>query len=389
MPHDPVKKNRRLIFALLAGIFVAGAFVNLTSELWGLYRRSRGWTTAGPAAGAALPDSPAVGTSADIQRVMIVSVDGLRPDMLLRARTPRIRSLMARGSYSMWARTTEMSITLPSHTTMITGVRPDIHHIFWNDHKGKETYLVEVPTIFDQAKQANPPLSTGMCAGKSKFHQFQRTGTIDYAEVFEDGPQMKNLEVGDAAAAMIRRHAPRVMFVHLPDVDARGHAIGWGTPQQLAAVETADEAVGLILDALRDKGLTDHTAIILSADHGGQGRGHGPNDPRSRNIPWIAAGPGIRQNYDLTRDDKLTINTEDTFATACTLMRLPKPPFVDGKFVSQILWVDDPMIRPPDKSPDKDRPTQTASNKKKDDDFKTWEPAEYKFQPTPFPPTHN
>src|SRR5262245_49401886 len=46
------------------------------------------------------------------QRVMIVSIDGGRPDVVLRAKAPNIRALMKDGSFSFWARTTEVSVTL-------------------------------------------------------------------------------------------------------------------------------------------------------------------------------------------------------------------------------------------------------------------------------------
>src|ERR1700686_1942999 len=54
-----------------------------------------------------------------IRKAIVVSIDGLRPDLLLLARTPNIRELIARGAYSMWARTTPNAITLPSHVSMM------------------------------------------------------------------------------------------------------------------------------------------------------------------------------------------------------------------------------------------------------------------------------
>jgi len=93
----------------------------------------------------------------------------------------------------------------------------------------------------------------------------------------------------------------------------------------------------LILDTLDQTGLRDSTVVILSADHGGAGKTHGPNDPRSRHIPWVASGPGIRKNYDLTRDPTLTVNTEDTFATACFFLGVRPIIKIDGKPVEQVL----------------------------------------------------
>src|SRR4029079_12138294 len=68
----------------------------------------------------------------DIRRVLIISIDGLRPDLLLRADTPVIRKLMNDGCYTFWARTTAASMTLPSHTSMLTGVTPEVHGHTWD-----------------------------------------------------------------------------------------------------------------------------------------------------------------------------------------------------------------------------------------------------------------
>jgi len=92
--------------------------------------------------------------------------------------------------------------------------------------------------------------------------------------------------------------------------------------------------------------LTDSTAFIITADHGGFGRQHGPDDPRCRYIPWICFGPGIRQNLDLTTLDLSTtgrdaIDTEDTFCTACYLLGIPIIKPVDGKAVKQVVRRDE------------------------------------------------
>jgi len=52
----------------------------------------------------------------------MISIDGGRPDLLLRAGMPNLRRLMREGSYSMWAKTTAQAVTLPLHMSMLTGV---------------------------------------------------------------------------------------------------------------------------------------------------------------------------------------------------------------------------------------------------------------------------
>ena len=66
---------------------------------------------------------------AAIDRVLIISIDGLRPDLLLRAYMPRVRGLCAAGSYTFWAETTPEAYTLPCHLTMLTGAPAEAHGV--------------------------------------------------------------------------------------------------------------------------------------------------------------------------------------------------------------------------------------------------------------------
>lgn len=266
--------------------------------------------------------------------VVIISVDGLRPDVMLRAKTPVIHDLMERGSFTCWAQTTAVSVTLPSHVSMLTGVSPQRHEIEWNDDMpfSKPVYP-SVPTIFELAHNAG--YKTAMAAGKSKFTTLNKPGTIDSVFVSTDKGTTDD-QVAEKAVEIINRDAPDMLFVHFPMVDHTGHAKGWGSKEQVAAAGKADDAIGRVVEAIRKKGLEDSTLFIISADHGGAGRGHGPDDPRSRHIPWIAVGPGIRQNFDLTLAPDRRIRTEDTFATACYWLSIPLPEHSEGAPVMEI-----------------------------------------------------
>lgn len=272
---------------------------------------------------------------ARIRRVVIISVDGLRPDLALRADTPNIHALFNSGSYSFWARTTAESVTLPSHTSMLTGVVPVKHGIQWNfDLPLTRAVYPLFPTIFELARQCG--YTTAMVAGKSKFVILAKPKTLNW-EFIPYTEKIEDYEVADQAAAMILLHQPDVLFVHLPGVDNAGHAFGWSSRQQMQAIAQADRAIGNVLWALDQRNLRDSTFILVTADHGGAGLSHGPDDDRSRHIPWIAVGPGIRRGLDLTIYPNLVINTEDTFATAAYLMGIPIIRQIDGKPVMEIL----------------------------------------------------
>lgn len=272
---------------------------------------------------------------AGVRGVLVISVDGMRPDVMLRADTPNLRALMARGSFTMYARTTDVAITLPSHVSMMTGVTPDKHGIDFNaEQKEGEKKYPAVPTIFQLAKKQG--LTTAVASGKAKFSLFDQDGLLESRFVSLKTEKDDRVTAREGAR-IIQQNKPQVMLLHLAGPDSSGHAQGWGSAAQIAVLHQADEAVGIAVAALKEAGLLDSTLIIVSADHGGSGKSHGRNDERSRYIPWIAAGPGVRKDYDLTSLRGFDINTYDTFATACFFMGIPLPDGIDGKPIVQML----------------------------------------------------
>jgi predicted AlkP superfamily pyrophosphatase or phosphodiesterase len=277
------------------------------------------------------PARPAPGPAAPVsaRRVLIVSVDGLRPDIALRASMPTLRSLMRAGSFTFYAQTTDLAVTLPSHVSMLTGNPPEVHGVTWNDD-GPTLRVPRVPTLFALAHAAGR--TTALVSGKSKFSVFERAGGLDWSAV---RGQLSDEEVADRAVELIRQHRPEVLVVHLPAHDATAHAQGWGSPASLRAAEAADAALGRVLAALEEAKVLGETLVIVTADHGGAGKNHGGLDPRSRLIPWIAAGPGVVAGLDLTLEPALVVHTEDTFATALQFLGLPLPAPCAGRPVEE------------------------------------------------------
>jgi len=297
-----------------------------------------------------------------VERVVIISIDGLRPDVMLRAKSPNLRALMADGSFTCWARTTSIANTLPSHVSMMTGVPPEKHGVTWNrDPADGIVVYPTFPTLFELAKQAG--YTTALVSGKSKFAALARPGTIDWAQI-DSGAE--DAEVAQRAAALIADHQPQVLMVHLPGVDKAGHSNGWGSPQQVAAVDVADHAVGVVISAMKRRNVYDGAAIIVTADHGGRAMTHGEDDPRSVHIPWIVVGPDVRKNFDLTIYRDLVVRTEDTFATACALLGITPAREVDGRSVLQV-FAEFELLQPttsaPPTTPRATKPTSTAANR--------------------------
>lgn len=271
-----------------------------------------------------------------VEHIVLISVDGLRPDVALRANMPTLRTLLREGSFTFWAKTTAVSLTLPSHTSMVTGVIPDKHGLTWNsDIPLSVPVYPRRPTVMELATQAG--YSTAMVAGKSKFSALNRPGTITYVSVPKGKDSTSSTEeVATNAAHIILSHKPNLLFVHFPDVDIAGHTKGWGSDEQVAAIEHTDTQLARVFAALDKAGIRQSTVVILSADHGGAGLIHGAEDVRSRHIPWIATGPGIKHNFDLTQLAEVEVRTEDSAATIHYLLGLTPPKPIDGKPVMAV-----------------------------------------------------
>jgi arylsulfatase A-like enzyme len=83
--------------------------------------------------------------------------------------------------------------------------------------------------------------------------------------------------------------------------------------------------LGLILQALKDRGMYEDTIIIVTADHGGHDTSHGSDAPEDMTIPWVISGPRVLPAQLIT-----PIHTMDTAATAAFVLGLPLPPEWDG-----------------------------------------------------------
>jgi arylsulfatase A-like enzyme len=281
----------------------------------------------------------------DIKRVYLVSIDGCRPDILLRADTPNIKGLTRRGAFTFWCRSTALSITLPTHTSMLTGVPPRVHGIEWNrDLPLSEPVYPKVPTIFDICKKAG--ITASMVAGKSKFDTIAgRPGTVNGYLYLSPNEKGEDDEVLPHILAAIKAK-PTFGFFHLPSTDNNGHKYGWGSKEQYAAVENADKCVGLIVQAIKESGVADETLLIVTADHGGAGKSHGPDDARCRHTPWVAVGPGVRKDYDLNTDSDFEVNVEDNFATALYLLGVKPVGKITGKPVTAIFQPPAELLQP-------------------------------------------
>lgn len=263
------------------------------------------------------------------RNIVVVSVDGLRPDAIDTYGAPTLQRLMREGSFTLAASTINPSKTLPSHTSMLTGQGPEQHGVLWNNVATADTDSIDLPNIFSVARAHG--YSTAAFFSKAKFQPLQLRGTLDYSQAPGGlfGRWSSQRTITDVANYM-KGARPNVLFVHLTDPDAAGHRNGWMTTQYGRAVLAADTAVARLIEISERTYGAGNFSVIVTADHGGHGTNHGSSDPRDVTIPWIAWGKGVKPGML----ESTTIRTMDTASTVLWVLGLREPTDWAGEAVT-------------------------------------------------------
>ena len=236
------------------------------------------------------------------KHVIFLTIDGFRPDFYLdnEWQTPNLRALMKDGAYAKGVNSVFPSVTYPSHTTIVTGVQPEKHGVFYNnvftpDGTPQQPYWqdssIHAPTIWKAAKEkgmtvaslywpvsANAPvdynipdvgnLGDSVCEQYSLPHGFyaeMKKEVFGGVDVIDAG---KNQNVAKIAAYIIKKSKPGLMTIHVFSADGAQHDVGrYGTEVQ-EAVADADAAVGIIIDALKAASIWETTVFLVGGDHG-------------------------------------------------------------------------------------------------------------------------
>ena len=315
-----MKTRRSSTLPILALLFLLACnFINATvvSTAMSTAESTATWTaTQPPVAPSATGTNTATPKPAP-HRVIILSIDGLRPDAIELAPMPNLLDLMKTGAYSLTAQTIRPSATLPAHSSMLTGLCPAKHGVDWNDYIPQKG-IAQGTDLFDLTHAAG--MKNYMYVGKEKLQQVTDAFNIDRFVFINDRDKV--------VMQTLLADFPQdfgVLFIHFATTDDMGHTYGWLSPEQLSVVFRADEAIGELLTALNERGLPDETLIIITADHGGHNLTHGSSRPEDMTIPWIVSGPGIQAGELIT-----PVNITDTAATATYFLNLSIPAEWDG-----------------------------------------------------------
>ncbi len=256
-----------------------------------------------------------------MKKVILISIDGMRPDGLLRCGNPFTEELMKLGSYTLNARTILPSVTLPCHMSMFHSVTAERHGITTNLY----TPMVRpVNGIFEQVKNAGG--STAMFFGWHPIRDIALPGSLTVAE-YINAYAAENTDgiLTDKALRVADELEPDFIFLYMVETDEKGgHDNGWMSPGYLSVLNNAIDNVKRVYEKLGDK-----YTIIVTADHGGHDRAHGTDMPEDTTIPMFFIGEDFEVGKEL---ENITIL--DIAPTVTSVMGIAPAREWEGKCVN-------------------------------------------------------
>lgn len=239
-----------------------------------------------------------------IRQVVMISIDGLRPEYLLEADAlglaiPRLRRLLADGAVAAGVVSVWPTVTYPAHATLVTGARPARHGVATNypfdpDGARRGEWLwradtIRTRTLWDATRAAGLvsaacywPVTVGADIDWN-YPQLWRTKTDDDDALLRDAAtrglaaemaaaigklpaeHRSDVERARGAAWLLREKRPHLLLAYLTDLDSIQHAEGPFSRGSKAVLESIDAGVGRIVDAASP---ADQTTFVIASDHG-------------------------------------------------------------------------------------------------------------------------
>ncbi|HWA26615.1 MAG TPA: alkaline phosphatase family protein [Lacunisphaera sp.] len=243
------------------------------------------------------------------RHVVVISLDGFpaylwhQPDLPV----PNLRQLAAAGSAADSMVVTTPASTWSSHTSMITGVSPRRHGVFFNaqvilkgpgqppvtEQWADKVGYVLAPTLYDVA------FAAGLTTAESDWVAITRAPTVTWSfpeipnpngkvekemvaagaitaeqiDWMQHKPGRKSIVFhdqmwADAACFIFEQHRPNLLLFHPLSLDSVNHHYGPGTEASYVTAAYLDRLVGQVVASVEKSGLRDRTTFIVMTDHG-------------------------------------------------------------------------------------------------------------------------
>ncbi|XP_067402851.1 ectonucleotide pyrophosphatase/phosphodiesterase family member 3 [Emydura macquarii macquarii] len=218
----------------------------------------------------------------DLPPLILFSMDGFRAEYLQtwNSLLPNIEKLKTCGTHSKYMRAAYPTKTFPNHYTIVTGLYPESHGIIDNN-----MYDVNLKQSFSLSGQAkfDPIWWSGQPIWLTAMYQNLKAGTFFWpgSDVPINGTYPNLYRMYNKSIIYQQRisevlkwfdgsksERPDFYTLYIEEPDSSGHSFGPVSGGVIKALQLADEALGMLMEGLKQRNLHNCVNLIVLADHG-------------------------------------------------------------------------------------------------------------------------
>ncbi len=253
------------------------------------------------------------------KHVVFIGVDGWASHDLDKApNIPNIRWMMQNGSYTLKKRAVLPSASAINWASLFMGGGTEMTgYTRWNSRTPEIPSLATnsrniFPTIYSVLREQYPKIKTGLTFDWDGIGYVTDTAAISFVK-YERGEEGEPEVTIVPGIEYIKKARPEFMTIYIGGLDEAGHSKGWYTEAYYSMLTRVDQAVGKIIQAVKDAGIYDNTIFIISSDHGGIDKGHGGMTLEEMDTPFVVCGKNIKKGY-VMKDPMMQFDTAATIA---------------------------------------------------------------------------
>lgn len=252
------------------------------------------------------------------EHVILIGLDGWGAYSFDKADMPNVKNMMKDGCYTLKKRSVLPSSSAVNWASMYMGAGPELHgYTEWGTRvPDLPSRVVDedgiFPTMFGLLRRQQPNAVIGNIAEWDGIRYVCDTLALNLDRVISEKPL--NQSTTTAACDYIKSAKPTLLNIVYDEPDHAGHVAGHDTPQYYAKLHELDSCVAEIVQATKDAGIYDNSIIIVTADHGGIGKGHGGKTMQEMETPFIILGKGIRKGGNEIPESMMQFDIAPTIA---------------------------------------------------------------------------
>ncbi|NXT51955.1 ENPP3 phosphodiesterase, partial [Pluvianellus socialis] len=227
-------------------------------------------------------ETPQCPAGFDLPPLILFSMDGFRAEYLQTwsSLLPNIEKLKTCGTHSKYMRAVYPTKTFPNHYTIVTGLYPESHGIIDNS-----MYDVELDRNFSLSgtEKFDPSWWKGQPVWLTAMYQNLKAGTFFWpgSDVAINGTYPTLYSVFNSSVSYEERisgilkwldytksERPDFYTLYIEEPDSSGHSFGPVSGGVIKALQIADQAVGMLMEGLKQRNLHNCVNLIVLADHG-------------------------------------------------------------------------------------------------------------------------